>query len=336
MKEKVYDMPAEAVMERRNSAVDEVESESPRRSRAWGTALRLGVTATLVAVLAWRLDWRGMWQELRQARWELCLAACFVYVAAQVVSGYRWKLLARPLGFDAPWSEFTRFYFIGMFFNMFLPTSVGGDVVRALYLDARPGRRLKAFLSVLVDRASGLLVLLLIACVAMSLCRIRLPEWVGSVVWGTASAGVMGVLLLWQLPRWQVGPGRLRRLVESSNIYFSQPGLIVGTTLLSVLIQAANVILVWLLGSAMGTPVPGSYYWIMVPMVTVLTLLPSIGGIGLREWGMFVFLAPFDIPQKSAVGLAVLWFLVLIVAGLVGGLIYLLGSNVQAEVQAES
>src|SRR5262249_16706501 len=92
------------------------------------------------------------------------MGAVALYVGAQVVSALRWRWLAEPLGFRRPLAEFTAFYFIGMYFNLFLPTSVGGDVVRAWYLDGGSGRKLPAFLSVFVDRFSGLLVLLVLAC----------------------------------------------------------------------------------------------------------------------------------------------------------------------------
>src|SRR5207253_2317310 len=115
---------------------------------------------------------------------------------AQVASAARWRLLARPLGFHSPLGAFIRFYFVGMFFNLLLPTSVGGDVVRAWYLDGGSGRRMPAFLSVLVDRLSGLLILLSLACVADIFCPIALPYWIGASIWTTAGCALLGVLAL--------------------------------------------------------------------------------------------------------------------------------------------
>src|SRR5204863_360725 len=67
-----------------------------------------------------------------QLRWWLLAAG--LYYLTQVASSLRWQILARPLGFHRPITQYLSFYFIGMFFNLFLPTSVGGDVVRAWYL----------------------------------------------------------------------------------------------------------------------------------------------------------------------------------------------------------
>src|SRR5581483_5086668 len=105
---------------------------------------------------AWRVDWRQVGEVFAALRIELWLAAVAVYLGTQLASAARWRLLARPLGLRHSLREFAGFYCIGMYFNLILPTSVGGDVVRAWYLDRRTGRRLTAFLSVFIDRLSGL------------------------------------------------------------------------------------------------------------------------------------------------------------------------------------
>src|SRR5207237_734616 len=81
-------------------------------------------------------------------------------------------------------------------FNLLLPTSVGGDVVRAWYLDGHSGRRLAAFVAVFLDRLSGLLVLIAMACVAVTVCPLELPAWIAWSVWGTACAAVLGLAAL--------------------------------------------------------------------------------------------------------------------------------------------
>jgi uncharacterized membrane protein YbhN (UPF0104 family) len=108
----------------------------------------------------------------------------------------------------------------------------------------------------------------------------------------------------------------------------------VWTTALSVLVQAANVIIVWLAGLAIGATVPASYYWILVPMVTLLTMLPvSLNGMGVREGGMVLFLAPLGIATGTALSLALLWFAVFTSASLLGGLVYLFGRFPRPEVR---
>jgi hypothetical protein len=71
-------------------------------------------------------------------------------------------------------------------------------------------------------------------------------------------------------------------------------------------------------------PVPASFYWILVPMVSLLVMVPvSVNGMGVREWALAIFLAPLGVTGGAAVSLAWLWFAVYTCAGLVGGLVYL-------------
>lgn len=153
--------------------------------------VRIIASATLLSLIVWRTDWHKIGDGFARLNIYLWLLAAVLYVVAQVLSSLRWQFLARPLGYCQPFRSFVSFYFIGMFFNLVLPTSVGGDVVRAWYLasgerklpDGGRGRRTLAFVSVLEDRLSGLLMLLLIACAAVTIYPLLnvhcpLPVWV--------------------------------------------------------------------------------------------------------------------------------------------------------------
>jgi uncharacterized protein (TIRG00374 family) len=295
--------------------------------------LRVLVSVTLLVWLAWRTDWTQVGEAFVHVRLPYWLAAIALLLLAQVASAVRWRLLARPLGFQIPLRHFIRFYFVGMFFNLLLPTSVGGDVVRAWYLDGGSGRRLPAFLSVFVDRFSGLLVLLAVACVADILCPITLPSWIGASIWATAGSALLGLLSLPVLNRY-VGAwerGRISRLTlslsDSLTLLFGRVHLLLFTTALSLLVQLVSVVILWLVGRAIDAPVPASYYGIVVPMVTLLTLIPvSLNGMGVREGGMVLFLAPLGISSATALSLAFLWFSVYVAGSLLGAGVYLFGN----------
>src|SRR5207237_4102800 len=164
---------------------------------AWlSKRLKLLVSVALLAWLVHSADWSEIGPTFSQLRPGLWLAAVVLYIATQFVSAVRWRLLAEPLGFQQSMKEYAAFYFIGMYFNLFLPTSVGGDVVRAWYLDSGSGRKLSAFLSVFVDRFSGLLVLLALACGAALLCPVKLEPWITTSVWMTAGGALAAFVAL--------------------------------------------------------------------------------------------------------------------------------------------
>src|SRR6266481_2701197 len=159
----------------------------------WTLKFRIFVTLGLALWLVLRTDGQQLREATRHWRVEFWLASVGLYVVLQIISGLRWQLLTKPLGFQKSVFECVRYYFIAMFFNLFLPTSVGGDVVRAWYLDGGSGRKASAFVTVLVDRLSGLMVLLALACVAVAFCPLSLPAWITWGVCGTGAGAVAGL-----------------------------------------------------------------------------------------------------------------------------------------------
>jgi uncharacterized membrane protein YbhN (UPF0104 family) len=300
-------------------------------SKRW----RLVGSVLLVSLIAWRLNWRQVGSAFGALDVRLWVAGMGVYLVAQVASSLRWLLLARPLGLGGGLGRYTGYYFIGMFFNLVLPTSVGGDVVRAWYLarQAGPappaGRRTAAFLSVLADRANGLAVLIAVACAGLWFYPVPLPGWVTATVTGMGAAALCGVALLPLLPALQpMLPERplVQQMVGGAIVYLRHGRALAAASLLSLAVQLANVVITWLIGQGLGLAVPFPYYCILMSVVAVLTLLPiSVNGMGLREGGTVLLLAPLGVGSAEAVTLALLTFAVQALASLGGCGFYLFG-----------
>jgi glycosyltransferase 2 family protein len=289
--------------------------------------LRLAVSIILLGWIAWRTNWADVGKALVHIRPEYLLAALVLMILSQLASAKRWQLFARKLNFERPVRQLFAYYLIGMFFNLVLPTSVGGDVVRAWYLDGGTGRRLAAFAAVFLDRFNGLLVLIALACLATVLSPVELPPWIPWCVWGLVGGTVAGLALLPLVARWSWLPPLRREQMQTVLLALRAPRALVGATLLSVFVQVGSVATVAFLGAALDMPVPAIYYGIMVPMVSVLTLLPvSLNGMGVREGGVLLFLAPLGIDEATGLTLAFLWFALTSAVSLFGGLIYLLGA----------
>jgi hypothetical protein len=107
-------------------------------------------------------------------------------------------------------------------------------------------------------------------------------------------------------------------------------------TLWSIIVQVANVLFVWLIGVALNIDVPVGYYFIFVPMVSLLTLLPvSLNGMGVREWGAVLMLAPLGVGKEPATALAFLWFLTFSAVSVAGAGFYLFGRFPRFEVRPD-
>ncbi len=305
----------------------------------------------LLAILARVIDWSQLGQTLTTVDGRLFLMALGILTISQVVSSWRWQLLARVLHFAGSLKRFVAYYFIGMLFNLILPTSVGGDMVRAWYLvrsepDSADSRGMAAFLTVFAERFSGVLVLLLLVAVSTLFCPVALPRWLVGCLAGIAAASVTGLLglalLIYladkrdQLPvggvlgrslRFLFGLRSVARLVEMVRQYGTHLDTVGWALALSVLVQLGSVLQFGLLARSIGLELPWLYLGVVVPLVSLLTLLPiSINGMGLRAAGIVVLLQPLGVPSTQAVMLSALGFTLVVLISLVGGLsCYLFG-----------
>ena len=289
--------------------------------------LRVAVSAALLGWIGWQTDWVSVSRAFASLRAEFWLTALGLLLVTQVVGSVRWRLFARALRFTHSVPRMTSYAFVGNFFNLVLPTSMGGDVIRAFYLDGKSGRKLAAFASVFLDRLNGLLVLLAMACTAVLLSPISLPAWIPISVIGIVGVGVLGIAALPLALRFGRLPAKRVRQLQTMLHLLKEPRTLIAATLLSIFVQLSSVIIVWLIGHGLQAPIPTAYYWIMVPMVSLLTLLPiSINGMGVREGGVVLFLTPLGVEHGTALTLAFLWFLVYAAGSLLGGVVYLAGA----------
>ncbi|HEX3408894.1 MAG TPA: lysylphosphatidylglycerol synthase transmembrane domain-containing protein, partial [Candidatus Binataceae bacterium] len=140
-----------------------VEAAEPRKNPYGAFAIRGALGIAVVALLLRHYDARPVFHALARERLSYFLATIALYVASQVMSAWRWRLLARLNAIPGPFREYLAYYFVGVFTNLFVPGLVGGDAARALYLGRRHNRLAGAIASVVADRGIGLLALFIFA-----------------------------------------------------------------------------------------------------------------------------------------------------------------------------
>jgi hypothetical protein len=268
-----------------------------------GLALRLAVSAALVAWILRRTPFQEVGAAFRSADLRFVLPALGLQLLDTLVSVRRWRLLIRAQGGEAPFAGLVRAYFVGIFFNNLLPSTIGGDTVRVIHTARSGVGRAKALAVIFVDRFLGLLALLLFAIVG-ALASGRLG-WMmaGAAVLGLAA----GLLFLHRKLRWQWDV-----LARASGW--------------SLLLQTSVVLGGWCLARALHVPIPLPRFFLIVPLALIVMMLPvSINAIGVRENVWAFFFAAFGVP--AALGVAVAWLsygLVLLQA-LIGGAVYASG-----------
>lgn len=271
--------------------------------------------------------------------WVLLAIAVSLPGIGIVLSACRWKTLLSALGGNISITFLVKGILVGGFFNQLLPSTVGGDVARAWWIRSAFGSSILSLTVVVVDRVVGLVGICVVALIAASLR----PDIAASVpvVWTVVLiVGLTFALLFVPAHRKVRGWGhRLFRLPMLQVLYEkatianqgvqglrAAKGHLLGALGLSVLLQIEIVILFAVLAMAMGMTISPGELAVVVPLVTLVTLLPiSINGIGLREASLALLGAYFGLTPADAISLAWTVLFLQMLYALIGGCIYLKG-----------
>lgn len=295
-----------------------------------GLAVKLTVSVALIGFLAWKYGGDDRFREvLSRLDWRVFLAAEAVVGIGLVLSALRWKVLLGAVGVALPFRRSLSLYFVGYFFNFFLPTTVGGDVARAMGVGAGIPLAVVGG-SILVERILGFACLLGLGLAASfgvpELAVARSALLVAAAVFAVGLA----VLLLAPLPESERAGvvGRvlrgLRRTALEVRAYGFHPRALAVGLVLSLGWQVVLVIANAVLSRGLGGVAPLKGLAALVPVVQAITMIPvSFGGLGVREMGYEYFFRVSGYEPAGAVALGVAWLAVTIALALKGGLVYL-------------
>jgi len=298
--------------------------------------LKLLVSGGLIAYFLSRIHIENFIQTFASANYSWIALALTVYLFTQALSAVRWTMLARPLGIDTPFQDLIKYYLIGMFFNLFAPGTVGGDVSRIYYVvrdeqahaSGRAVTTMHAAMSVLMDRAIGMIVLVWLGAAGLMLFpEYAVPPTVRSVTFSLALGFVAAVLLAPLLRRILPEDGhpivvKLRLALRSYRTHWRA---LCAALVLSLLLHLIQSWLHVIMGRALGLDIPFSFCIIVYPLVGTFAAIPiSLNGLGLREGGYIYLLAVIGVGTEKSIAFSLLLFLIVALDSLVGGLLFLL------------
>ena len=297
--------------------------DEPRRRKPHvAFVIRAGLGIAVIALLLWRYDARPILRVAARERLGFFAAAVALYVGGQVMSAWRWQWLARINALPGHYSEYLRYYFIGVFTNLFVPAGViGGDAARAFYLGRRYHRLDRAIASVVADRSIGLVTLFWFASLAAFGFRaIPLPSVVRNIVWLLGIATFTGWLLTPLLVRLAVLlPARLKGIVTPLTPYLEHPLALLPAIVLSLILQASLALCQYLIAVGLGLKVPLPAFLVCVPIANPIASLPvTFNGLGLRETAYLILLAGAGVSPPDAIALGLVWFATTMIGGLTG------------------
>jgi uncharacterized protein (TIRG00374 family) len=301
-----------------------------------GRLLRVLISLIVLAIVVAGIGADHLLDALRTINPLWFLIAVLIHLLGVAIRAYRWSMLIAALGSPVPFGRLFYLYMAGTFFNTFLPTGIGGDVVKIIELAPERGGA-EAFSSVFADRLIGVLGSALIALAVAIADPGDVPE---PVVIAVIAISVGVLLASWLLTQrrlldrliWQhrfadklPGAAKLKKVSTALTSY--SIGALARATLISLPFTLTLIVSQYALAIGLGIDAPLRYFALFIPMVALVQLLPiSFNGLGVREGTVQVLFGSVGIADAQAVAMSLLYYVVRVGIGLIGGLMYLIGS----------
>ena len=312
--------------------------------RVIGAAAKLLVSVALIGFFLRQIDLADVEQVARTARPSFLLLAVLLFTISNLLGALQWGYLLRVQKIDLPARRILSLYFVGVFFNNFLVSNIGGDAVRVYDLNRTTGKGSQGFAATFLDRFVGLFVLILFSLIAFAsnpdlwspglaipmfalvatLTGIlafgfsrRLSGWILSVSEGIAPDGVVSLL---------------RSIREGFLAYRKAYGVLARVLVLAAGVQLTRVGVYYAVGRGMCLDTGFDHFLIFIPLIAIVAAVPvSFGGIGVRENLGAILFGRVGVPPAEALAMMFLGYLAGIIASLAGGVSFVFHRRTKPE-----
>jgi len=324
------------------TAAPDVELPQKRRKgnlRAFAQAI-IGIAALVLVII--KSDAQALLEALRNTRLGLLPLAVIASFVVTLLMAYRWRAILDARGMNLKTHRLFLFYLIGIFFTSFVPGGgVSGDVARLIYVDREVRDKALVLSTLVYERLIGVLTLLLIGLGATLMTRaygqtdrvIYVSEGIlaGAFV---IIAALMSSYISSRLARAIRTIGQRLRMVrvaeaatrtlESISVLRRDAGLLLRTSIISILIRIVWTLGCYVVSRAMGLPIDLLTLFAFISLVDLVRLMPiSIGGLGVREWTVIALFATLGITREQSLTFSILAFAPIYLEAVVGGLLYI-------------
>lgn len=298
--------------------------------------VKIGVSAVILYFLFRNIGVADFWSTVTSVNPFTVVFVAFLFIFSQGVSTYRWSLILKK-DMDMSYLKLLSIYFIGMFFNNFLPTIVGGDIIKGYFLYKESKRGDISMASIFMDRYSGFAALIVITAISVFfgyplIKGTGLPFFFALLIGGF----VLLSLVLWVGPLhgWAMNimakihfygiNKKIDTFYKILMSYKTHYGILARIFVCSVVVQGGVIIGYYVLGRGLGMEVGLGYFFLFIPLVTAVSMMPiSLSGLGLRE-GAFIFLfTRVGATKAQALTLSLMWFSIMAIVSLIGGIEYI-------------
>ncbi len=306
--------------------------------KVFSIILRVSISILLLVFLLRQVDIKALLEIIKNTDKLLLFFAFLIFFMIYVLCLLRWDMLLRAVGIRLPFKRVFISYSGGVFFSLFLPSTIGGDLMRSIDLSAHTHKPKEVIATIILDRLSGYvgLVILAILSLVFGWRLIQDASTLFSIFIITAIL-IAILLVLFNKSLYNLvqkllsspNAGKIRELIislhEEMHVFRHKRKIIISNLILSIIIQSMPPLSFFVIAQAMGIKIKLIYFFIFLPIIGAITLLPiSIGGLGLRDVTTIFFLAKAGISKNSALAMSLLNFSFILICGALGGLIYVL------------
>lgn len=322
-------MSFEEVLGDNTAPVDKAVQVKERRA-LW---IRVGISIALVSWLGWHLDLSVLSDRLTTLDASWTTLAFVTVIAAVVISAWKWGLILATRGHPLGYLRLLRHYFVGLFFNNVLPTTVGGDAVRAWETSKDTREVPEAVGSVVTERLIAGVALGITALLGLPFMEFSPRLWWLVGLFLLIDVALVALFLLPKVAEGIVGklvPPRLSGLhasisqtVQVVRATLKNRALFVKVVLYSIAFQILVAAVNACIFKAMGVPVSLAQCVIFTPMIFTVTMLPiSLSGFGVREAAYWYFFSQVGVSQADAVAASLAFFVIVGISSLPGALFF--------------
>lgn len=274
-------------------------------------------------------------------------SAFLAYGVVLLLGSLRWKVLLEAHRIRLPFPRILQLFFIGLFFNNFLPSLTGGDIIRAYYVSQETSRRAEAVMTIIVDRGMGWLTLFLLGAGA-GLLNLKQAEIRGPVLTVLLIFAISLILIFSAFQRKilekvsptgreSLKPSRLRKLIGKLHrafyFYKSCPGVLAQAFFLSLFLQTLIIVINYYIALGLGVRNIGiSYFFLFIPIIAAISSIPiSLAGWGVGEMAYKEYFSYVGLAGGISVSISLTMRLMLLVWSLIGLPLYLLHRSPKQE-----
>lgn len=305
------------------------------------TIIKIIISISLISYVIYSAGPYKIWNEIKNINLLFFLIVIVITIVKVGVSARKWQILLKAKGEIKDFLHVWKIYYIGTFFNLFLPTNVGGDVVKAHKMSKVSKNSIEAYSSVFMERFTGVIAIFGLAIVATTLYFSQLPTDILFIIYVVfLPLIILSFLMIWNDSIVDLfkklinrifknfNPFSIRekliKLHSSINLYTKKKRTLGYALIISFVFHTMLILTNYILALSIGIDIPIHYFFIFIPITAILLFLPiSIRGFGVREVLYAYFFTQVGATTAQAVSLSFLVQLLGIISSLIGGFVYL-------------